>query len=47
MADRWGRPTPRVGRTWPATRPGASRGGVTAKALDHLPYVRLAGTELH
>ena len=28
-----------VGRTWPATRPGTSRGGVTAKAHDHLPYM--------
>ena len=36
-----------VGRTWPATRPGASRGGVMAKAPDHLPYVHLAGTDLH
>jgi hypothetical protein len=31
----WGRPTPRVGRTWPATRPDAFRGVVVAKALDN------------
>src|SRR6185295_2461151 len=35
-----------VGRTWPATRPGASRGGVAAKAPDHLPYVRWQKTDL-
>ena len=29
-----------VDRTWPGSRPGAFRGGVTAKAPDHLPYVR-------
>ena len=31
-----------VGRTWPTRHPGASRGGVTTKAPDHLPYVYLA-----
>ena len=35
-----------VGRTWPATRPGGSRGGVTARAPNHLPYMHLAGTDL-
>ena len=35
-----------VGRTWPAMRPGASRGGVTAKAPDHLPYMRWRETDL-
>ena len=35
-----------VGRTWPATRPGASRGGVAAKAPDHLPYVCWRETDL-
>ena len=29
-----------VGRTWPGSCPGALRGGVAAKAPDHLPYVR-------
>jgi hypothetical protein len=46
MAERWGRPTPSVGRTWPATRPGALRGGVATKSPDHLPYMHLAGTDL-
>ena len=36
-----------VGRTWPGSRPGASRGGVAAKAPDHLPYMQMAGTGLH
>ena len=35
-----------VGRTWPGSHPGALRGGVAAKAPDHLPYVHLAGTDL-
>ena len=35
-----------VGRTWPATRPGASREGVTAKAPDHLPYMHWQETDL-
>ena len=35
-----------VGRTWPGSRPGALRGGVAAKALDHLPYVRWQETDL-
>src|SRR6185312_3218695 len=34
------RPNPRFGRTCPASRPGAFRGGVVAKAPDHLPYLR-------
>ena len=37
----------RVGRTYPASRPGALRGGVAAKSLDHLPYVRWRETDLH
>ena len=45
-AARWGRPTPWVGRTWPGSRPGAPRGGVAAKAPDHLPYVRWQETDL-
>jgi len=40
------RPTPWVGRTWPGFRPGALRGGVAAKAPDHLPYVRWRETDL-
>ena len=35
-----------VGRTWPETHPGASRGGVTTKAPDHLPYMRWRETDL-
>ena len=35
-----------VGRTWPGSRPGALRGGVAAKAPDHLPYVRLWENDL-
>ena len=35
-----------VGRTWTGSHPGALRGGVAAKAPDHLPYVHLAGTDL-
>ena len=35
-----------VGRTWPGSRPGALRGGVAAKAPDHLPYVRWRETDL-
>ena len=35
-----------VGRTWPGSRPGASRGRVAATPPDHLPYVHLAGTNL-
>ena len=35
-----------VGRTWPGSRPGALRGGVAAKAPDHLPYVRWWETDL-
>ena len=42
----WGRLTPWVGRTWPGSRPGALRGGVAAKAPDHLPYVRWRETDL-
>ena len=45
-ADRWGRPNQGFGRTWPGSCPGALRGGVVAKAPDHLPYVHLAGTDL-
>ena len=30
-------------RTWPASRPSAFRGGVMAKAPNHLPYVQMAG----
>ena len=41
-----GWPNPRFGRTCPASRPGALRGGLAAKAPDHLPYVHLAGTDL-
>ena len=36
-----------LGRTWMATRPGASRDGVAVKAPDPLPYVLMAGTSLH
>ena len=35
-----------VGRTWPGSRLGALRGGVSAKAPDHLPYVRWRETDL-
>ena len=35
-----------VGQPWPASRPVASRGGVTAKAPDHLPYMRWRETDL-
>ena len=35
-----------VGPTWPGSRPGALRGGVAAKAPDHLPYVRWQETNL-
>ena len=42
-----GRPNPRFGRTCPASRPGALRGGVAAKSPDHLPHMYLAGTDLH
>ena len=35
-----------VSRTWPGSRPGALRGGVAAKAPDHLPYVRWRETNL-
>jgi len=35
-----------VGRTWPGSRPGTLRGGVAAKALDHLPYVHSRETDL-
>ena len=34
------------GRTWPGSRPGALRGGVTPKAPDHLPYVDWRETDL-
>ena len=34
------------GRTWPARRPGAFRGGVAAKSPGHLPYVRWRETNL-
>ena len=34
------------GRTWPARRLGAFRGGVAAKTPDHLPYVRWWETDL-
>ena len=44
--DQHERLTGGVGRTWPATRPGASRGGVKAKAPDHLPYMRWRETDL-
>ena len=44
--DQHERLTGGVGRTWPAMRPGASRGGVTAKAPDHLPYMRWWETDL-
>ena len=30
-------------QTWPSSRPSAFRGGVTAKAPNHLPYVQMAG----
>ena len=39
-ADPW------VGRTWPGSHPSALRGGVAAKAPDHLPYVRWQETDL-
>ena len=42
----WGLPTLGVGRTRSGSRPGASWGGVTAKAPHHLPYMRVAGTDL-
>ena len=35
-----------VGRTWPGSRPSALRGGVAAKAPDHLPYVSWRETNL-
>ena len=35
-----------VGQTWPGSRPGALRGGVAAKAPDHLPYMRWRETDL-
>ena len=35
-----------VGRTWHGSRPGALRGGVAAKAPDHLPYVHWKETDL-
>ena len=35
-----------VGRTWPGSRPGALRGGVTPKAPNHLPYERWRETDL-
>ena len=35
-----------VGRTWPSSRLGALRGGVDAKAPDHLPYVCWRETDL-
>ena len=38
---------PLVGRTWPASRLGAFRGGVGPKSPDYLPYVHLVGTDLH
>ena len=44
--DQHERLTGGVGRTWPATHPSASRGGVMAKAPDHLPYVRWRETDL-
>ena len=40
-ADPWG------GRPWTASRPGALREGVALTPPDHLPYVLLAGTDLH
>ena len=46
MADRWGQPTPRVGRSCPASRPGALRGGVVATSPDCFPYMHMAGTNL-
>ena len=36
-----------VAQTWLGSHLGASRGGVAAKALDHLPYIQIAGTGLH
>ena len=30
-----------------ASRPGAFQGGVTPKSPNHLPYMHLAGTDLH
>ena len=35
-----------VGRTWPGFSPCALRGGVAAKAPDHLPYVCWRETDL-
>ena len=35
-----------VGRTWPGSCPGALRGGVAAKAPDHLQYVHWRETDL-
>ena len=46
MADMWGRPTPRVGRTWTASRLGALRRGVPPTPPDHVPCMHLAGTDL-
>ena len=45
--DGGGGGSPRVGRTWTESSPGASRGGVMAKPPDHLPYMLLVGTDLH
>ena len=42
----WHRPTPRVGRTWTASRPGALRRGVLPTLRDHFPYVILVGIDL-
>ena len=42
----WGRPTPRVGRTWTASRPGALRGGVPVTPPNHLSYMSLPGTNV-
>ena len=38
---------PQVRPKLPCLRPGASRGGVSAKTSDHLPYVRWRETDLH
>ena len=45
MADMWGRMTPRVGRTWTASRLGALRRGVAPTPPDHLPCLHMAGTD--
>ena len=37
----------RGGQVGPASRPGAFRGGVGPKSPDYIPYVHLAGNDLH